>query len=98
MERSDALIKFVAVLVFVAVMAYLGISFVSSYRDPLRTVMASGMELRDGLETSGYIVRDEELITASGSNPAVTVTEGAKVSKGETLAVRYSGSTAMERE
>ncbi len=97
MERSDALIKFVAVLVFIAVMAYLGVSFVSSWRDPLRTVMASGMELRDGLETSGYIVRDEELITASGSNLAVTVTEGAKVSKGETLAVRYSGSTAMER-
>lgn len=97
MERSDSIIKFVAILVFAAVMAYLGISFVTSYRDPLRTVNASGMELRDGLETSGYIVRDEELLTASGSDIAVTVTEGAKLAAGETIAVRYSGAKAMER-
>ncbi len=97
MERSDAIIKFVAVFVFIAMAAYLGVSFISSYRDPLRTVTASGMELHDGLETSGYIVRDEQLITASGANVAVTVTEGAKLAKGETVAVRYSGSTAMER-
>ena len=97
MERSDAIIKFVAVLVFVAVMAYLGVSFVASYRNPLRTVNASGMELLDGLETSGYIVRDEQPLTASGSNLAVTVTEGAKLASGETVAVRYSGAEAMER-
>ncbi len=97
MERSDSIIKFVAVLVFTAVMAYLGVSFVAGYRNPLRTVNASGMELRDGLETTGYLVRDEELLTASGSNIAVTVTEGAKLASGETVAVRYSGSTAMER-
>ncbi len=97
MERSDALIKFVSVLVFVAVMVCLGVSFWSSYSDPLRTVSATGMEKRDGLETSGFIVRDEQIVTASGSNLAVTVTEGAKVAYGETLAVRYVGSTAMER-
>lgn len=97
MERSDSIIKVVAVLVFTAVMAYLGVSFVASYRNPLRTVNASGMELRDGLNTVGYLVRDEELLTASGSNIAVTVTEGAKLSSGQTVAIRYSGSTAMER-
>ncbi len=97
MERSDAIIKFVAVFVFIAIMCYLGLSFLSSYRDPLRTVTAAGMELHDGLETSGYIVRDEQLLTASGDNVAVTVTEGAKLASGETVAVRYSGSAAMER-
>lgn len=97
MERSDALIKLVAVIVFAAVMIYLGVSFVSGYRDPLRTVSATGMEKRDGLETEGYIVRDEQVITATGENVAVTVTDGAKVASGETLAVRYSGETAMER-
>ena len=97
MERSDAIIKFVAIFVFIAILFYLGISFLSSYRDPLRTVTASGMELHDGLETSGFIVRDEQLLTASGSNVAVTVTEGAKLARGETVAVRYSGSAAMER-
>ncbi len=97
MERSDAIIKFVAIFVFVAILFYLGISFLSSYRDPLRTVTASGMELHDGLETTGFIVRDEQLLTASGSNVAVTVTEGAKLARGETVAVRYSGAAAMER-
>ncbi len=97
LERSDAIIKFVAVFVFVAIMAYLGISFFGSYSNPLRTVTASGMELHDGLDTAGFIVRDEQLLTAAGSNIAVTVTEGTKLAKGETVAVRYQGSTAMER-
>lgn len=97
MERSDALIKLVSVLVFLAVMVYMGASFISSYSDPLRTVYATSMEKHDGLETRGYIVRDEQVVTASGENLAVTVTEGAKVAMGETLAVRYVGSTAMER-
>ena len=96
MERSDAIIKFVAIFVFIAILFYLGISFLSSYRDPLRTVTASGMELHDGLETSGFIVRDEQLLTASGSNVAVTVTEGAKLARGETVAVRYSGQQISE--
>lgn len=97
MERSDALIKLVAVLVFVAVMAYLGISFFMGFSDPLRTVRAIGMEKHDGLETEGFIVRDEQVIEARGENVAVTVTEGAKLGRGETVAVRYTGSTAMER-
>lgn len=97
MERSDALIKLVSVLVFLTVMVYMGVSFISSYSDPLRTVYATSMEKHDGLETQGYIVRDEQVITASGENIAVTATEGAKVALGETLAVRYVGSTAMER-
>ncbi len=97
MERSDALIKLVSVIVFVAIMAYLGLSFVSSYRDPLRTVTAAGMETRDGLTTEGKIVREEQVISSAGSNIAVTATEGAKISAGEALAVQYVGSTAMER-
>lgn len=96
-NRSDALIKLVAILVFVAVMSYLGVSFVSGYRNPLRTVKAVGMETHDGLETSGFIVRDEYVLTATGSNFAVTVTEGARLALGETVAVHYSGSAAMER-
>lgn len=97
MERSDSLIRLVAVLVFVAIMAYLGVSFISSWRDPLRTVKAVGMETHDGVETAGFIVRDEEVLTASGADLAVTATEGARLSKGETVAVRYSGTAAMER-
>ena len=97
MDRSDSLIKLVAVLMFIAVMAYLGISFVTSYRDPLRTVKAVGMETHDGVSTTGFIVRDEYVLTASGGNMAVTATEGAKLAQGETVAVRYSGVAAMDR-
>ncbi len=97
MERSDALIKFVSILVFIAVLVYLGASFISSYRDPLRTVTAAGMELRDGTATQGIIVRDEQVLTLSGENIAVTATEGAKIASGETVAMNYVGSAAMER-
>lgn len=97
MERSDALIKLVSVIVFVAMMIYLGVSFISSYRDPLRTVTVRGMELHDGVDTQGYIVRDEQVITAPDGNVAVTASDGDKLAAGETVAYRYVGSAAMER-
>lgn len=97
MERSDALIKLVSVLVFIAMMIYLGVSFISSYRDPLRTVTVTGMELHDGIDTQGFIVRQEQVLTAPDGNVAVTASEGAKLAAGETVAYRYVGATAMER-
>ena len=97
MERSDALIKLVSVIVFIAVMIYLGVSFISSYRDPLRTVPVTGMELHDGVDTTGFIVRSEQVLTAPDGNVAVTAQEGAKLAAGEVLAYRYVGATAMER-
>ena len=97
MERSDALIKLVSVIVFIAVMIYLGVSFISSYRDPLRTVTVTGMELHDGVDTTGFIVRSEQVLTAPDGNVAVTAQEGAKLAAGEVLAYRYVGATAMER-
>lgn len=97
MERSDALIKFVSVIVFLAVMVYLGVSFFTSYRDPLRTVTATGMELHDGIDTQGYIVRQEQVMTAPDGNVAVTASEGAKLAAGETLAFRYVGAAAVDR-
>ncbi len=97
MERSDSLIKLVSVLAFIALAVYIGVSLFTSWNDPLQTVIATGAELRDGLETTGHIVREESVLTATGSNIAVTAVEGAKLASGETLAVQYVGAAAMER-
>ncbi|MGM9522436.1 MAG: HlyD family efflux transporter periplasmic adaptor subunit [Oscillospiraceae bacterium] len=97
MERSDSLIKFVSVLVFIALVIYIGIAFYGSRTETLQTVYAVGIEINDSINTEGYIVRDETRISASGSNIAVTALEGDKVAAGEAVAVRYNGSKAMER-
>lgn len=97
MERSDALIKTVSVLAFIALVVYIAMSFFADWNDPLQTYIATDMELRDGANTTGYFVRDESVITASGGSLAFTAAEGEKLSSGQTLAVRYVGSAAMER-
>lgn len=97
MERSDALIKFISVLVFIALIVYMGYAFYLSRNNPLRTVLAVSMDLSEGIDTEGYAVREEQVLSASGGSIYVTAGEGERVSSGSSVAVSYNGDAALER-
>ena len=96
MERSDSLIKFVSIVVLAALAIYIGISVYRSKTDPFQSVEAVTFELDESIPSQGYAVRQESLIKASG-NVAVIISDGGKVSSGQTVAFKYNGSRAMER-
>ena len=96
MERSDSLIKFVSIAVLTALVIYIAISFYRSKTDPFQTVEASAFELSESMESQGFAVRQENVISASG-NVAVIISDGQKVSAGQAIAFRYNGAQAMER-
>ena len=96
MERSDSLIKFVSIAVLTALVIYIAISFYRSKTDPFQTVEASAFELSESMESQGFAVRQEDVISASG-NVAVIISDGQKVSAGQAIAFRYNGAQAMER-
>lgn len=96
MERSDSLIKFVSIAVLTALIIYIAISFYRSKTDPFQTVEAAAFELSESMESHGFAVRQEDVISASG-NVAVIISDGQKVSAGQAIAFRYNGAQAMER-
>lgn len=85
----------VSVLVFTAVLIYIIFS-AAGKGETLQTVEAVGVEMRDSVPTVGYLVRRETPVFAYG-DVAVTAEDGAKLAMGETVAVRYRSSQAMER-
>ena len=97
MERSDALIKFISVLVFLTLLVYMGYALFETQNDPLRTVLAVSMELSEGIDTEGCAVRDEQVLSAYGGSISVTAGEGERVASGAAVAMSYSGSAALER-
>lgn len=97
MQRSDALIKFISVIVFIVLAVYMGAAFLNGREDSLKTVLAVDMELREGIYTEGYAVREEEQVSSSDGSASVTAAEGEKVASGETLAVSFSGDSALQR-
>ena len=97
MQRSDALLRFVTVVVFIALLVYIGCSVYKTKSDVLRTVPASKIEVRSGVMTEGFAVREEERLSSPGGNIAVTASEGAKISSGQALAMRYDGQSALMR-
>ena len=97
MRRTDTLIKLISIIVFLALVFYMGYAFYAAKSDPLRTVLAVSMELSDGVDTEGYAVREEQVVTASGGSIYVTAKEGQRVSSGAPVAVAYNGAEALQR-
>ncbi len=96
MERSDSLIRFVSIVVFAAMVIYM-ISTYYAHNVTLQTMEAVGIELRDNIETEGYVIRSEQTVSAAGSGIVVTAESGKRAAAGEQIAVQYNGSEAWRR-
>ncbi len=96
-ERSDRLIKFVTLIVFIALVIYAGFSLYQTRDDSLRTVPATAMELRRSVITTGYAVRDEEVLISPEGGASVSIADGERVGAGSTVAITYNTSSDLAR-
>jgi len=97
LQKSDSLIRFISFVVFLAMVFCFAYSVYRAKVNPLKTAEATDFEITDSVSTEGWAVRSEQLLTGGGRNVSAVVSEGESVSAGETLAVEYSGSDALER-
>ena len=98
MKQSKIITKVVMVLLFCAVICYLGVYAVQSLSDPYTMVMAYGYTVDDGAEAVGWLVREEQVLPSPGSGIVdVLLDEGEKVGAGQTAAVLYRDDTALDR-
>lgn len=97
MKRTDAVTKVITMLLFGAMLAYLGVYIVRSIKSDLRTAPAVYVALTESASAPGIIVRNEQLITSSEQYLSVVAESGALLASGNTIAVAYTNEEALSR-
>jgi len=97
MKRTDTITRLVSMLLFGALLAYLGIYLVRSLSDNIRMAPAVYVSLSENAVASGIIIRQESLVRSNEKYLSIVAESGHVVSAGETIAVTYSGEEALKR-
>jgi len=98
MKQGTLITKIVMLVLFVGVVLYLAIYAVRGLSDPLTTTMAYRDTLDDSVEATGVLVREEQVLSSGAAIMDVLPEEGQRVSAGETVAILYQSSDALDRK
>lgn len=97
MEKADKVTKTISLLLFIAMICYIGVYVLQSLVNPTQTVAAITITVRDCIPLTGIVIRDELVVTNSAAYIDVVAQEGKRVSKGDAIAISYQSETALER-
>lgn len=97
MKQSTILNKIVMVLFLLVILAYLAGAAWRGFRDPYPTVQAYAYAVDDTLEATGYLVRQEQVLSGSGDIVRLLPAEGEKVAAGSAVALLYADQETLER-
>lgn len=98
MKQGDKFLKIVMFLLAAAVLIYFGHGAVRYFSSPLTTITALEYEADAGVTVTGYVVRDETVLTGDAPLIVPTRAEGERVGNGQTVAVAYPGTDARQQE
>lgn len=98
MKQGTLNSKLVILLLLAAVVTYLAVSAWNSFRDPFTTVGTYSYTVDDSLEATGFLVREEQVLTGTGGVVELLPQEGEKVAKGGTVALLHQDASSLERK
>lgn len=90
--------RIIVFLVFLALVVYGVYLTVDYFRDPLSTIPAVEVEVSEGCQVEGWIVREEQLLTSASPITVPERSEGEKVGAGQVVAMGYSDAAAQTRQ
>lgn len=82
MKQGTFITKLVILVMFVAVVFYIAASAWRTFNDPFSTVVSYAYTVDDSAEATGYLVRQEEVVTGQSTIVDVLPAEGEKVAAG----------------
>ena len=97
MKQGSLNAKIIMLLLLAAVAVCLGAAAWRSFRDPFTTVVSFSYTVDDSLEATGFLARQEQVLTNTGGVVELLPQEGEKVAKGGTVALVYQDSSGLER-
>ena len=95
MKQGTAVTRAVIILLFAAVLAYLGFTVWQGLSDPYQLVVTYTYEMDDAATLEGCVVRSEQVIEGSGELSEVLPQEGERVAAGAPVAIVYGSESAL---
>ncbi len=86
------------ILVAITLVVYCGVSVWRGMSDPLTTAVAYSYTVNDSVETDALLVRREQVLSGRSGIVDVVPGEGERVGAGQTVAMVYRDSAALERK
>ena len=96
MKRTDFFIKLITVVLFIAVVSYIGVYLFYAALNSYETTTAISYTVERTYPAQGFIVRSETVLADTGSMALAVVSEGEKVAVNQTVAVEYMNSAALD--
>ena len=87
MKQGKLINRIMMLVLLAAVVVYLAASAWRSFRDPYTFVMSYAYTVDDSLEATGFLVREETVLSGGGGTVELLPEEGEKVARGETVAL-----------
>lgn len=97
MKRTDRLTTIIAVLLFLAMAAYVAAYALRSLGDALVTAQAVGADFDVGGVASGIVIRDETVLTSTERYIDVSVSDGTRVAAGARVATAMTSEEGLAR-
>lgn len=97
MKRTDRLTIFIAVLLFLGFLAYLGSYAFRALENGVVTAEAISADFDLSGTASGILIREETVLTSTAPYVDVTAANGARVAAGSVVATAVSGPEGLER-
>ena len=96
MKPGAIALRLLAAAICVAAALYIGVNMAAYLMDPYTTTVAYHYTSENAVTVSGYVVRQEEVLSGGGELVYSPRSEGEKVSAGGTVALAYQSAQALE--
>lgn len=97
MKQGTLNSRIVMLLLLGAILLYLGVSAYRSFRDPYTLLTTYSYTVDDSVEATGWLVREEQVLTHGDGIVELLPQEGERVARGGTIALVYQDSSGLER-
>ena len=97
MKEGTAITKLVMIVLAAGLAVYFAVYLWQGLANPFSTTYAYAYTVNDSMEADGFLVRDEQVLSGRTGIVEVVPGEGEKVGAGQTVAVVYRDSQALER-
>lgn len=95
MKQGSLNARIIMLLLLGAILLTIGVSAWNSLRELYPTVLAYTYTVSDSMEATGFLVRQETVLTGQGGTVELLPDEGEKVSRGETVALFYQSDEGL---
>lgn len=97
MKKTDGLTKAIAILLFVAMLSYIGFAVARRVTRSVQTAPAAEATVTLSADMTGLVIRSEQPVLSDKKNIDVTAVDGQRLASGDPIATAYASPQALDR-